>query len=58
MLGTSECENCGMIDVPLVRDCCEGCRCLCCKRTAIECGRSMNEMGWCDECEARLGEDT
>lgn len=30
------CENCDMTDVPLDRGHCEGCICLCCKRTAAE----------------------
>ncbi len=52
-----ECQNCGMIDVPLDRNHCEGCICAMCKRTAEECGRSMNDMGWCDQCETQLQKD-
>ena len=46
-----ECDNCGMIDVPLSDGYCEGCICLKCKRNAGETGCSMNDMGWCDDCE-------
>lgn len=46
-----ECENCGMFEVPLKDGHCEGCICLKCGRTAIDCGGSMNGVGWCDECE-------
>lgn len=50
-----ECENCGMIDVPIVKDdCCAGCICQRCGQSAFEVGRSMNDMGWCDACEALL----
>jgi len=49
-----ECENCGMVGQPLVRDHCAGCICQKCERTAAECGGSMNDMGWCDDCESLL----
>lgn len=52
-----ECLNCGMIDVPLTRDCCQGCICLKCKKTAVEAGCSMNEYGWCNSCEEELRKD-
>lgn len=51
-----ECQNCGMIDVPLYRDHCWGCICDCCGRTAEEVKGSMNCMNWCDECENTLAE--
>lgn len=47
-----ECDNCGMIEVPLKEGHCEGCICLKCKRGALECGSSMNAAGWCNSCEA------
>lgn len=50
----NECQNCGMIDVPLRDGHCEGCICLNCKRGALDCGSSMNAAGWCDECEQNL----
>lgn len=57
-----ECNNCGMIDVPLTAFAtggyCDGCVCLHCKRDAGECGGSMNDMGWCDECESKLWDGT
>jgi hypothetical protein len=44
-----------MIDVPIVKDdCCAGCICQRCGKSAFEVGRSMNDMGWCDTCEALL----
>ncbi len=53
--GETECENCGMVDVPLVKDdCCAGCVCQRCGKSAVDVGRSMNDMGWCDDCEALL----
>lgn len=55
MAGETECENCGMVDVPLVKDdCCAGCVCQRCGKSAVDVGRSMNDMGWCDDCEALL----
>jgi hypothetical protein len=51
---SDKCENCGMIDVPLDRGHCVGCVCRNCKRTAWEAGGSMNDQGWCDQCEADL----
>lgn len=52
---STECENCGMIDVPIVHDdCCSGCVCARCKRSAFEAGGSMNDMGWCDTCETLM----
>jgi len=50
----TECQNCGMIDVPLLRNHCDGCICLQCKRTAEESSCSMNEAGWCNACEAEF----
>jgi hypothetical protein len=50
----SECENCGMIDVPLKNGFCSGCICQRCKKDAGEASGSMNDMGWCEECEAFL----
>jgi hypothetical protein len=45
--GETECENCGMVDVPLVKDdCCAGCVCQRCGKSAVDVGRSMNDMGW------------
>jgi hypothetical protein len=52
---SSECENCGMFDVPLIKDdCCIGCICQRCGKSAFEAGRSMNDMGWCEACEVLL----
>ena len=54
----TECANCGMEDVPLIHDeCCAGCVCAHCGRSAFEAGRSMNDMGWCDACEDALRSD-
>jgi hypothetical protein len=48
-----ECENCGMVDVPLDEGFCVGCTC-------AHCGThgSMNDMGWCDACEEQLWSTT
>jgi len=46
------CENCGMIDVPLKDGFCAGCICERCGRNAGTVGRSMNDMGWCEDCES------
>lgn len=52
-----DCENCGMIDTPIVKDdCCVGCVCPICGNSAFEAGRSMNDSGWCDACESQLRE--
>jgi hypothetical protein len=51
-----ECDNCGMIDVPLIDGYCDGCICVNCKKNAGEVGCSMNGMGWCDKCERKLKE--
>lgn len=51
---SAECDNCGKFDVPLTDGHCQGCICLRCNRGALDCGGSMNEFGWCDECELRF----
>jgi hypothetical protein len=53
-----ECENCGMLNVPLTRYHCSGCICLHCGKTAFEAGGSMNDMNWCDACEKELQSDS
>ena len=51
----NECLNCGMLNQPLTKaGYCDGCVCANCKRDAGECGCSMNDMGWCDDCEEKL----
>jgi hypothetical protein len=52
-----ECDNCGMIDEPLSDGYCQGCICAKCGRNAGEVGHSMNDMGWCDACEAELQQE-
>ena len=48
----TECENCGMVGEPLVKDdCCAGCVCDRCGKSAFEVGRSMTDMGSCEACE-------
>jgi hypothetical protein len=49
-----ECQNCGMIDVPLVDGHCIGCTCASCGRTAEDAGGSMTDLGWCGRCEEKL----
>lgn len=49
-----ECDNCGMIDVPLSDGYCAGCICLRCKKNAGELGQSMTDMGFCEPCEAEI----
>lgn len=49
-----ECENCGMIDVPLKDGHCDGCICECCGKTALEAGCSMNDVNWCQACDDDL----
>ena len=49
-----ECDNCGMIDMPLSDGYCEGCICLRCKKNAGEVGQSMTDMGFCDRCETEI----
>lgn len=41
-----ECENCGMIDEPLLDGHCAGCTCLRCGANG-----TMSAMGWCAACE-------
>jgi hypothetical protein len=44
-----------MIDQPIVKDdCCAGCVCARCGRSAFQVEGSMNDMGWCDACETNL----
>jgi hypothetical protein len=47
-----ECENCGMIDVPLKGGFCAGCICQRCSKNAAEVGCSMNDLGLCGTCAA------
>ena len=54
----SECENCGMIEVPLKDGHCEGCICDMCEKTAAECGCSMNDGGVCEDCNKQLWADS
>ena len=49
---TAECENCGMLGEPLVKhDCCPGCVCARCGKSAFENMGSMSAENWCDDCE-------